>query len=104
MAKRSTIKQQGQPAMRGVKAVEPYDDRPLNAGWVSASVVPGEDASSRYNNNTGRDFELVARARLGTPAMLTLIFAVFIACFILERMFPGWPLPQSLPWTLTASA
>lgn len=68
MAKRSTIKQQGQPAMRGVKAVEPYDDRPLNAGWVSASVVPGEDASSRYNNNTGRDFELVARARLGTPA------------------------------------
>jgi len=68
MAKRTTIKEQGQPVMRGVKAVEPYDDRPLNAGWVSASVVPGEDASSRYNNNTGRDFELVARARLGTPA------------------------------------
>jgi SPP1 gp7 family putative phage head morphogenesis protein len=67
-AKKPTIKQQGQPAMRGVKAVEPYDDRPLNAGWVSASVIQGEDASSRYNNNTGRDFELVARARLGTPA------------------------------------
>lgn len=68
MAKRTTIKEQGQPVMKGVKAVEPYDDRPLNAGWVSASVVPGEDASSRYNNNTGRDFELVARARLGTPS------------------------------------
>ena len=32
--------------------------------------------------------------------MLWLIFSVFAACFILERMFPGWPLPQVTTWPL----
>jgi phage portal protein BeeE len=69
MARKPSIKQQTQPAMRmDGKAIDPYDARPLDGAWVSASVIPGEDASSRYNNNTGRDYELVLRATIGTPA------------------------------------
>ncbi len=30
--------------------------------------------------------------------MLTTLFAVFAACFILERMVPGWPLPAVRTW------
>jgi hypothetical protein len=32
--------------------------------------------------------------------MLTTIFAVFAFCFVLERLVPGWSLPQvrSWPW------
>lgn len=32
--------------------------------------------------------------------MLTLIFAVFIGCFVLERIVPGWPLPVVKTWPL----
>ncbi len=32
--------------------------------------------------------------------MLTLIFAVFVGCFLLERMMPGWPLPHVRTWPL----
>ena len=32
--------------------------------------------------------------------MLTLILAVFIGCFFLERVFPGWPLPRVRTWPL----
>jgi len=30
--------------------------------------------------------------------MLPVIFAVFAACFVLERLFPGWPLPRVRTW------
>lgn len=29
---------------------------------------------------------------------LALIFAVFVFCFVLERIFPGWPLPRVRTW------
>jgi len=32
--------------------------------------------------------------------MLTTIVAVFIFCFVLERIAPGWPLPQVRTWPL----
>ena len=32
--------------------------------------------------------------------MLTLIFAVFVGCFVLERLVPGWPLPIVKTWPL----
>jgi sterol desaturase/sphingolipid hydroxylase (fatty acid hydroxylase superfamily) len=31
--------------------------------------------------------------------MLSLIFAVFAACFLMERLFPGWPLPKVKTWS-----
>ena len=30
--------------------------------------------------------------------MLPLILSVFVGCFILERLYPGWPLPQVRTW------
>lgn len=36
--------------------------------------------------------------------MLTLIFAVFFACFIIERIFPGWPLPHVRTWPVRVIA
>ncbi len=36
--------------------------------------------------------------------MLTLIFAVFIGCFVLERILPGWPLPTVRTWPLRVVA
>jgi len=30
--------------------------------------------------------------------MLPVIFAVFVFCFVLERAFPGWPLPRVRTW------
>lgn len=30
--------------------------------------------------------------------MLTIIFAVFVFCFVLERVMPGWPLPKVRTW------
>jgi hypothetical protein len=36
------------------------------------------------------------RARAPFDARLTVIFAVFAFCFVLERPVPGWPLPQGL--------
>lgn len=32
--------------------------------------------------------------------MLITIFAVFVGCFLLERILPGWPLPQVKTWPL----
>jgi sterol desaturase/sphingolipid hydroxylase (fatty acid hydroxylase superfamily) len=32
--------------------------------------------------------------------MLWLIFSAFAGCFILERIFPGWPLPRVRSWPL----
>ena len=32
--------------------------------------------------------------------MLVTIFAVFAACFVLERVIPGWPLPRVRKWPL----
>lgn len=32
--------------------------------------------------------------------MLTTIIAVFVFCFVLERIAPGWPLPQVRTWPL----
>lgn len=32
--------------------------------------------------------------------MLTIIISVFAFCFVLERIFPGWPLPQVRTWPL----
>lgn len=31
---------------------------------------------------------------------LALIFAVFVFCFVLERIFPGWPLPRVRTWPM----
>jgi len=30
--------------------------------------------------------------------MLPIIFAVFVLCFVLERLAPGWPLPHVRTW------
>ena len=30
--------------------------------------------------------------------MLTIIFCTFAFCFVLERAFPGWPLPRVRTW------
>jgi len=30
--------------------------------------------------------------------VLTIIFAVFVFCFVLERVMPGWPLPKVRTW------
>lgn len=32
--------------------------------------------------------------------MLSVIFAVFAGCFVLERLIPGWPLPRVRGWPL----
>ena len=32
--------------------------------------------------------------------MLTTIIAAFAFCFVLERIVPGWPLPQVRTWPL----
>lgn len=32
--------------------------------------------------------------------MLTYLFAIFIGCFMLERLIPGWPLPSVKTWPL----
>ena len=32
--------------------------------------------------------------------MLKIIFAAFALCFIVERLFPGWPLPKVRTWPL----
>ncbi len=36
--------------------------------------------------------------------MLTVIFAVFACCFIIERLFPGWKLPEVPTWTIRVLA
>ena len=36
--------------------------------------------------------------------MLTIIFCVFAFCFILERLIPGWKLPQVSNWTIRVIA
>jgi sterol desaturase/sphingolipid hydroxylase (fatty acid hydroxylase superfamily) len=36
--------------------------------------------------------------------MLVLIFAVFAGCFVLERVYPGWPLPQVKTWPVRVVA
>ncbi|WP_229599700.1 hypothetical protein [Runella slithyformis] len=36
--------------------------------------------------------------------MLTLIFIVFGCCFILERLIPGWKLPDVPTWTIRVLA
>ncbi len=36
--------------------------------------------------------------------MLPIIFGVFIACFILERIIPGWKLPSVPTWTIRVLA
>lgn len=66
MAKRVTKPKAEQPIMRGVKAIDPYDSRELPGAYVAATIITGEDVSTWYNN-TGRDFELIARAAVGTP-------------------------------------
>jgi len=66
MAKRATKPKAEQPVMRGVKAINPYDSRELPGAYVAATVITGEDVSTWYNT-TGRDFELIARAGVGTP-------------------------------------
>ena len=42
------------------------DSRETLGAWVSASLIPGEAPTSRFNNNTGRDYELVTRGITGT--------------------------------------
>ena len=32
--------------------------------------------------------------------MLKIIFVAFALCFIVERLFPGWPLPKVRTWPL----
>ena len=36
--------------------------------------------------------------------MLTIIFAVFVFCFVLERVMPGWPLPRVRTWPVRVLA
>ncbi len=36
--------------------------------------------------------------------MLPVILAVFVGCFILERLFPGWKLPAVPTWTIRVLA
>lgn len=36
--------------------------------------------------------------------MLPVIFAVFAACFLIERLFPGWKLPAVPTWTIRVLA
>lgn len=36
--------------------------------------------------------------------MLPIIFAVFAACFLIERLFPGWKLPAVSTWTIRVIA
>ena len=50
---------------RGAKAVQP-DDREIPHSFIMASLLPGEPAESKQNNNTGRDFEMVCRGVAGT--------------------------------------
>jgi HK97 family phage portal protein len=42
------------------------DSRQTLGSWVSASLIPGEAPTSKFNNNTGRDYELVTRGITGT--------------------------------------
>lgn len=50
---------------RGAKAVQP-DERDIPHSFIMASLLPGEPAASKQNNNTGRDFEMVCRGVAGT--------------------------------------
>ena len=36
--------------------------------------------------------------------MLTIIFIVFACCFLIERLFPGWRLPEVPTWTIRVLA
>ena len=36
--------------------------------------------------------------------MITFLFLIFLGCFVLERIFPGWPLPQVKTWPLRVVA
>jgi len=36
--------------------------------------------------------------------VLTIIFAVFVFCFVLERVMPGWPLPRVRTWPVRVLA
>jgi hypothetical protein len=36
--------------------------------------------------------------------MLIIIFSVFAFCFILERIIPGWKLPEVPTWTIRVIA
>jgi phage portal protein BeeE len=42
------------------------DSRQISSSWVGAGLLPGEAAGSRYQNNTGRDYDLVSRGVTGT--------------------------------------
>ena len=68
-----------QPVMRGVKAADPYDKREIYPPYVAASVMPGESASSRYNNNTGMDFTQTARGVVGTMFRAANINATYLS-------------------------
>lgn len=36
--------------------------------------------------------------------MIPFLFSIFVGCFVLERIFPGWPLPQVKTWPLRVVA
>jgi len=42
------------------------DSRQISSAWVGAGLLPGEAAGSRFQNNTGRDYDLVSRGVTGT--------------------------------------
>jgi HK97 family phage portal protein len=59
-------------------AIEP-DDRTIPGAWISASLVAGEASTSRNNQNTGRDYELVTRGITGTAYRAATINATVLA-------------------------
>lgn len=71
MAKRRTPK--------ASDGVETSDSRTIPGAWVSASLIPGESSTSRNNQNTGRDYELVTRGVTGTAYRAATINATVLA-------------------------
>lgn len=63
---------------KATTAIEP-DDRTIPGAWISASLVPGESATSRNNQNTGRDYDLVTRGITGTAYRAATINATVLA-------------------------
>lgn len=60
-------------------AVETSDPRAIPQSWVAASLTPGESGTSRWNNNTGRDYDLVSRGVTGTAWRAASINATVIS-------------------------
>ncbi len=60
-------------------AIETEDPRTIPQSWVAASLTPGESQTSRWANNTGRDYDLVSRGVTGTAWRAASINATVIS-------------------------